>query len=38
MKAQAIAASARTPELREAWLDIAKGWSKLADELDQISN
>jgi len=37
-KAQALAASARTPELRKAYLNIAKSWSKLADELDQISN
>jgi hypothetical protein len=38
MKATALAATARKPEVREAWLNIAKGWSKLADELDQMSN
>jgi hypothetical protein len=37
-KAQNASNAARTPEMRKAYLALAKSWSKLADELDQTSN
>jgi hypothetical protein len=37
-KALDAANAAKTPEVREGYLAVAKAWSKLADELDKMPN